>query len=139
MEKESLLIKDNAPINSQELLIMESLQKEKKSIKSLSDSLGIDYKNTYRYVEILENKGIVEVEKLGKGLPSFVSLKENKINLQILKQLENKSLTKEELKKNNKGLMELGNSLLSLSFDDLIVMRWEITEKGKQFLKEHKS
>jgi len=138
------LFRDNAPVNSKEGLIMETLREQKDlSINSLKNKIGEDYKNTYRYVEQLADKGLLIISKEGKGKPTIISIKdEHKVAKDILHFLQTEPMNSNEIKerlskkyKKEINLMEIQNALLLLSVDGLIRHECKITEEGEKFLK----
>jgi len=128
MSQNNVLVKENAAINSKELEIIKLVSDKKMSIRYISQELKIDYKNCYRYVDSLVNKGILEIIKKGKGFKTEVTTKEQNLKSKILKLLSSGAMTQPELKAKlkNENPMAVQNTLLSLSIDNIITLKWEI-------------
>jgi DNA-binding transcriptional ArsR family regulator len=98
----------------------------------------------YLHLDILEKEGFIKRDKddIKKGKPVTISLIQNSVAqkdkkelLEFLKIVREKNPTSTELK--TMGLNISPNVLMESSFNDLTEMRFNITNKGKQFLKEH--
>lgn len=135
-------------------------QEEKKfyTISSLSKKLNIPRSTLIHYLAILEKKGIIEKERIEEGStgrPTIIKITKEKIDesnkqiekrkrddLELLKSLDKKDILRKDTLSKFKENGMIGKTLTKLmTFENMgFIENYDrLTEKGKEFLKEHKN
>lgn len=138
-------------LNDNDISLLNFCQDVPRTTRMIAEHLGIAVKNVLVRLPRLEEEGLIEVRRTGKGKHTFIRTKGfskvQEYTIELLKAIKKKPLSENELtnvlsvdpvpEKNYDKYLAL--TTLPYKFPTLVERKYFLTPEGEKFLQEHKN